>query len=205
MVNFRCKELKLICVAFQFSNLILAKPNITTRPKQPEPATKGDMIQLQCLAHGTPKPEIIWVKKNSGRAVIGSNFILESALPEDSGIWTCRASNLMGTDTADVEIVVASEWFYIQVRTSFHPEFFLKGEVRRRPIDPPACWDIHSCTLVFFLCLQWRWKESLLILNRHSSFFFLIIMQFACFNQNERKWQRATFDCTSNCLDWTCE
>ena len=139
MVNFRCKELKLICVAFQFSNLILAKPNITTRPKQPEPATKGDMIQLQCLAHGTPKPEIIWVKKNSGRAVIGSNFILESALPEDSGIWTCRASNLMGTDTADVEIVVASEWFYIQVRTSFHPEFFFKGEVRRRPIDRPAC------------------------------------------------------------------
>ncbi|KAM7427687.1 hypothetical protein ABFA07_021212 [Porites harrisoni] len=67
------------------------------------------MIQLQCLAHGTPKPEIIWVKKNSRRAVIGSNFILESALPEDSGIWTCRASNLMGTDTADVEIIVATE------------------------------------------------------------------------------------------------
>lgn len=67
------------------------------------------MIQLQCFAYGTPKPEIIWVKKNSGRAVIGSNFVLESALPEDTGNWTCRASNVMGTDTADVEIIVASK------------------------------------------------------------------------------------------------
>ena len=139
----------MICIAFQFSLFILAKPNITTRPKQPGPATKGDMIQLQCLAHGTPKPEIIWVKKNSGRAVIGSNFILESALPEDSGIWTCRASNLMGTDTADVEIIVASGWFYILVKTIFHPELFFFVKVEH--IDPTACRDIHSCTVFFFV------------------------------------------------------
>ena len=159
MVNFRCKELKLICVAFQFSLLILAKPNITTRPKQPDPATKGDMIQLQCLAYGTPKPEIIWVKKNSGRAVIGSNFILESALPEDSGIWTCRASNLMGTDTADVEIVVASEWFYIQVRTSFHPEFFQKVKLGVDPLTHQLV-EIYIVVLLFFFFCAYNEDEK---------------------------------------------
>ena len=142
----------MICIAFQFSLFILAKPNITTRPKQPGPATKGDMIQLQCLAHGTPKPEIIWVKKNSGRAVIGSNFILESALPEDSGIWTCRASNLMGTDTADVEIIVASEWFYILVKTIFHPELFflcVKVELGVGPLTHLLV-EIYIVVLLFF-------------------------------------------------------
>lgn len=89
--------------------LLSAKPNITTPPPKSYTATKGDMIVLQCSAHGTPKPEIIWAKKNSGRAVIGSHFVLENALPEDTGNWTCRASNFMGTDTADVEIVVASK------------------------------------------------------------------------------------------------
>lgn len=88
----------------------LAKPNITTRPPKSYTATKGDSIQFQCTAQGTPKPEIIWAKKTSGRAVIGSHFVLENALPEDTGNWTCRASNFLGTDTADIEIVVASKY-----------------------------------------------------------------------------------------------
>lgn len=92
-----------------------AKPNITTRPPKSYTATKGDSILLQCSAQGTPKPEIIWAKKNSGRAIIGSHFILENALPEDTGNWTCRASNFMGTDTADVEIVVASKCLWAKV------------------------------------------------------------------------------------------
>ena len=87
----------------------LAKPNITIRPPKSYTATKGDAIQFQCSAQGTPKPEIIWAKKTSGRAVIGSHFILENALPEDTGNWTCRASNFLGTDTADIELVVASK------------------------------------------------------------------------------------------------
>lgn len=91
---------------FLFSS---AKPNITLRPPKSHITSKGERIELQCLAHGTPKPEIIWVNKNTGRAVIGNSFILESALPEDSGNWACRASNFMGTDIADVEIIVASK------------------------------------------------------------------------------------------------
>ncbi|XP_066018856.1 uncharacterized protein [Pocillopora verrucosa] len=86
-----------------------SKPNITTKPPKSYIATKGDYIVLGCSADGLPKPEIIWVKKNNGRAVIGNYFTLENALPEDSGNWTCRASNLMGTDTANVELIVATE------------------------------------------------------------------------------------------------
>ena len=98
---------ELIQKLLQFS--FSAKPNITTPPPKTYTATKGDYIALQCSAYGTPKPEIIWAKKNSGRAIFGSHFILENALPEDSGNWTCRASNFMGTDTADLEIIVASK------------------------------------------------------------------------------------------------
>ncbi|CAH3110674.1 unnamed protein product [Pocillopora meandrina] len=86
-----------------------SKPNITIKPPKSYIATKGDYIVLGCSADGLPKPEIIWVKKNNGRAVIGNYFTLENALPEDSGNWTCRASNLMGTDTANVELIVATE------------------------------------------------------------------------------------------------
>ena len=86
-----------------------AKPNITVSPPKSYVTTKGEAIQLQCFADGTPKPEIIWVKRKGGRAVIGTDFILESALPEDTGNWTCRASNVLGTDTANVEIIVASK------------------------------------------------------------------------------------------------
>lgn len=86
-----------------------SKPNITIKPPKSYIATKGDYITLSCSADGLPKPEIIWVKRNSGRAVIGNFFTLENALPEDSGNWTCRASNLMGTDTANLELIVATE------------------------------------------------------------------------------------------------
>lgn len=85
-----------------------SKPNITVSPPKSYVTTKGEAIQLQCFADGTPKPEIIWVKRKGGRAVIGTAFILESALPEDTGNWTCRASNVLGTDTANVEIIVAT-------------------------------------------------------------------------------------------------
>ncbi|XP_068126997.1 brother of CDO isoform X2 [Hyperolius riggenbachi] len=64
--------------------------------------TKGQSLFLECVASGMPPPRITWAK--DGTDVIGqnktrfllSNLLIESTSEEDSGTYTCTASNGMG-------------------------------------------------------------------------------------------------------------
>ncbi|XP_063812893.1 brother of CDO isoform X2 [Pseudophryne corroboree] len=64
--------------------------------------TKGQSLILECVASGMPPPRISWAK--DGSDVIGynktrfllSNLLIEATSEEDSGTYTCTASNGMG-------------------------------------------------------------------------------------------------------------
>ncbi|XP_067391212.1 hemicentin-1 isoform X2 [Emydura macquarii macquarii] len=76
--------------------------------------TENSQAVLSCVADGIPTPTINWKKDNipltdtigKYRAMQYGDLILENAVPEDSGTYTCVASNAAGEDVRTVSLMV---------------------------------------------------------------------------------------------------
>ncbi|XP_074858282.1 hemicentin-1 isoform X3 [Carettochelys insculpta] len=76
--------------------------------------TENSQAVLSCVADGIPTPTINWKKGNRPltdtlgkyRAMQYGDLILENAVPEDSGSYTCVASNAAGEDMHSVSLTV---------------------------------------------------------------------------------------------------
>ncbi|XP_031431207.1 LOW QUALITY PROTEIN: hemicentin-1 [Clupea harengus] len=84
-------------------------------------------VQLPCVAEGVPQPSLVWEKDgttlgdSAGEYTIlpSGELAIDSAQPEDSGSYTCIASNSVGQDSQTVTLSVQT-----------HPEFSeLLGDV----------------------------------------------------------------------------
>lgn len=75
-------------------------------------ANEGDMVFLDCVANGNPRPQIKWLRNgedidingsDSRFKIIGTGSLqITSASELDEGNYQCRASNSM--DSADIEL-----------------------------------------------------------------------------------------------------
>ncbi|KAM5147900.1 hemicentin-1 [Mantella aurantiaca] len=79
-------------------------PRVLVEPKNVT-FTKGLRIRLKCSARGYPVPQIIWTHNDmfltySSRYVIteDGSFVIKNAMEKDSGLYTCVAANIAGTD-----------------------------------------------------------------------------------------------------------
>ena len=67
---------------------------------------------LKCSADGNPTPQITWSKMNSrlpvGRHKVESSgaLILKDVRPEDEGVYSCEAKNLLGSVNASAKLIV---------------------------------------------------------------------------------------------------
>ena len=67
---------------------------------------------LKCSTDGNPTPQITWSKMNSrlpvGRHKVESSgaLILKDVRPEDEGVYSCEAKNLLGSVNASVKLTV---------------------------------------------------------------------------------------------------
>ncbi|XP_068809626.1 hemicentin-1 isoform X3 [Struthio camelus] len=76
--------------------------------------TEDSQAVLSCVADGIPAPTINWKKDNAlladiagkYRAVPGGDLVLDNVVPEDSGHYTCIASNAAGEDAHTVTLMV---------------------------------------------------------------------------------------------------
>uniref|UniRef100_A0A8C9UE41 Hemicentin 1 n=1 Tax=Serinus canaria TaxID=9135 RepID=A0A8C9UE41_SERCA len=76
--------------------------------------TESSQAVLSCVAEGIPAPTINWRKDNmllrdtmgKYQTVPGGDLILDSVGPEDSGSYTCIATNAAGEDTHTVTLTV---------------------------------------------------------------------------------------------------
>ncbi|XP_078268902.1 myopalladin isoform X2 [Rhinoraja longicauda] len=115
-------------------------PRFSQRLKSRE-AAEGSRIQLECDVTGLPKPEVRWYcegkeLKNSSDIQIACDgnhcsLIISEAFVEDTGRYTCLASNINGSDTTSAEL-------YIEGLTSSESEHdSTKEEISQVQDDTP--------------------------------------------------------------------
>ena len=74
---------------------------------------------LKCTPDGNPPPKVTWSKLNSllpvGRHVVESSgaLIVKDVRPEDDGVYSCRAENLLGGVNATAKLTVQSRLPYL--------------------------------------------------------------------------------------------
>lgn len=79
----------------------------------------GEVIRLQCLAHGTPPLTYTWTKLDgslSPRAqVSGGDLQINLATAEDAGNYKCVAGNKVGNSEVVAKVTVRCKFLRINV------------------------------------------------------------------------------------------
>uniref|UniRef100_H2MMH3 Heparan sulfate proteoglycan 2 n=1 Tax=Oryzias latipes TaxID=8090 RepID=H2MMH3_ORYLA len=85
-------------------------PPYTTSTQNDVAVRVGEVIRLQCLAHGTPPLTFVWTKVDGQlppRAEVdGGDLQINLATAEDAGSYKCVASNKVGSSEAFVKVTV---------------------------------------------------------------------------------------------------
>ncbi|XP_031551649.1 uncharacterized protein LOC116288925 isoform X2 [Actinia tenebrosa] len=89
-------------------------PNITTKLKEKVVVKVGDPFNVTMRVTGHPMPEIFWIKQGTREVDFDQRLNFPKTKIEDSGIWTFRARNIMGTATAEFELVVGKKPVFIK-------------------------------------------------------------------------------------------
>ncbi|XP_062505173.1 basement membrane-specific heparan sulfate proteoglycan core protein-like isoform X2 [Corticium candelabrum] len=78
-----------------------------------------ETAKLDCTAIGVPEPKVTWTKNGQSLAVVSNNHIslvgtqlvILSASPEDSGNFTCTATNIVGSISTSVTLMITHQVF----------------------------------------------------------------------------------------------
>lgn len=91
----------------------------------------GEVIRLQCLAHGTPPLTYTWSRLDGElplRAeVSGGDLQINLATADDAGSYKCVASNKVGNSEVIAKVTVRCEFSYsllILFFIIFHHKYF---------------------------------------------------------------------------------
>ena len=109
--NFSVQERTYDCTMFYDYILSSEKPTVTISPKPHPSLIEGKRLTLTCQANEATK-EIRWTKDGvavSPRAKINLNtstLVIEKVLTNDSGEYSCRAINNVGSASSSVNISV---------------------------------------------------------------------------------------------------
>ena len=105
----------------------ISAPSLLQRPAK-KTANESQTAIFKCTVDGNPVPQVTWSKLNSslpvGRHVVQSSgaLILKDVRPDDEGVYSCTAENLLGSVNASAKLVVQCKLFSFQfLRSSFVP------------------------------------------------------------------------------------
>lgn len=92
----------------------------------------GSQLKLQCIFGGRPLPTVFWSKideelptsrmkeLSSSESDFGRSLIVDSVIPEDAGVYECRARHLV--HTVNVRVLAAPFWEYDPPKDIEQPE-----------------------------------------------------------------------------------
>ena len=61
---------------------------------------------MQCQAKGIPEPNVTWTKNGQDLVFTNNTIVIRRVSLEDSGLYTCKARNLLGEDRRQVLLTV---------------------------------------------------------------------------------------------------
>ena len=70
------------------------------------------VASLQCEVKGNPVPQITWLKENASlpadKRIVQSHggFKIKDVMPQDGGVYTCVASNILGLVKKSTTLIV---------------------------------------------------------------------------------------------------
>ena len=89
----------------------ISAPSIVS-PPTPTVVNETDVASFQCKPRGNPKPQITWLKQNSSlpanKRIVQSRgtLMIRDVTPQDGGMYTCQAENLLGVVTSSAILTV---------------------------------------------------------------------------------------------------
>ena len=90
-------------------------PRIESSPQVRNPYNLGEQLNLACIAKGKPAPKINWIR--NGRIIPAQTerlYHIEKVSVSDAGVYSCRASNQLGSVTStEVQVHVQCKYFLI--------------------------------------------------------------------------------------------
>ena len=120
----RSKRFKYLCDLFSsylhsFVQLLIVfipePPSIANKTDPPTVFT-GDSFILNCSANGYPIPVVRWFKDGS-LIYQNTSLAFPSLNQSDTGLYMCNASNIAGSDTYEVQLVVRGRESVAKVRS----------------------------------------------------------------------------------------
>lgn len=97
-----------------FPALFFPETPAFVKPMENKYTTEGKTSVLECMASGSPKPKLDWMKNGSPLEVTERHFftadnqllIIVQTQPSDAGRYTCMMSNTLGTERGTSELNV---------------------------------------------------------------------------------------------------
>ena len=105
----------------------ISAPSLLQRPAK-KTTNESQTAIFRCTVDGNPLPQVTWTKLNSslpvGRHVVQSSgaLIVKEVRPDDEGVYSCTAKNLLGSVNASAKLIVHCKLFFFQfLLSSFMP------------------------------------------------------------------------------------
>ena len=105
----------------------ISAPSLLQRPAK-KTTNESQTAIFKCTVDGNPLPQVTWSKLNSslpvGRHVVQSSgaLIVNDVRPDDEGVYSCTAKNLLGSVNASAKLIVHCKLFSFQfLLSSFMP------------------------------------------------------------------------------------
>ena len=97
----------------------ISAPSLLQRPAK-KTTNESQTAIFRCTVDGNPLPQVTWTKLNSslpvGRYVVQSSgaLIVKDVRPDDEGVYSCTAKNLLGSVNASAKLIVQCKLFSFQ-------------------------------------------------------------------------------------------
>ena len=155
----------------------LSYPDVIVSPHSPA-VNESEAASLQCSASGNPAPKVVWSRVNGslpvGRsAVFGGKLEVQNSGMNDSGVYQCEATNILGVAHKRVQLVVNGEWSGVVIGyTSWAQQKLLRNATN--------CYSVFALLRIVLVCVVGRKSAALLLIAIWETGDFLPLPSFSC-------------------------